>query len=227
LAVPGHGVGLLRLTHSHVQFTSQGVREGLVAAGLLAIPWVLAGAMGSPLDALLSTLQGLSFGEARAYVCCGFLLPGIWTPARGSPREIILGGMASSVAILIMASQLGSTRHGRALELQLPVMGFLLAAVAYSAQNDEQPHASGLLVALLLMGLTAATVLALTDPLAAFRMLEEGAGQPLWPHHGVSRLPSRQDTCATSSRWPKRCKSPREPPAIVSDVGLAGDGESH
>lgn len=129
----------------------------LAAAALVALPWLLRGALGSVEETLLSILLGLAFGTAAALLLCTFWLPGLALDSRGRGSDILTGGLAAGAALVCMASGLSLNGFQLALMVALPGMGFGAVALAYA------PGGYGWRAPALLLGVSAAAALAFTD----------------------------------------------------------------
>ncbi|MBI3763735.1 MAG: hypothetical protein HY260_17970, partial [Chloroflexi bacterium] len=79
----------------------------LALAPIVALPWLAYGALGSPLDAVLDLLAGLSLGLFAGLLIGLFLLQPITEQSAGPGRDVAFGGFAAGVALLILGSGFG------------------------------------------------------------------------------------------------------------------------
>ena len=130
---------------------------GLAGAGLFALPWVLRGALGSPLDVVLAVLLGLVFGVAVALLLQRLWLPSLEHDSRGRSADIFTGGLVAGAALVIMASGLSLNGLQLVLMVALPALGWLAVVLS----TTWLPSA-------ILVGGATATILAFIDvsPLA-------------------------------------------------------------
>jgi len=129
----------------------------LAGAAVVAMPWLLRGAAGSPLDVLLSLLLGLGFGAAAALAMQRTWFATLAFHTRGRGADLVTGGITAGMALLILASALSFNGGQIMFMLALPALGWLAVALAYAGDGyDWRPAA-------LFTGLSAAAMLALTD----------------------------------------------------------------
>ncbi len=126
-------------------------------AGLVALLWILRGALGSPADILLALLLGLAFGAAVALLLHRTWFPSLRTDTRGRGADLFTGGIVAGAATLIMASGLSHNGAQLLLMLALPGLGWLAVALTYApGGHDWRPAFS-------LLGLSTAAILLFTD----------------------------------------------------------------
>jgi len=92
---------------------------------LAAIPWILAGALGSILDIILALVDSLLFGYCASLVLTQQFFLKIFSE-RNVPvkfREILGWGSISMVALLVMVSGVAQNGNQLALSLSVPVVG--------------------------------------------------------------------------------------------------------
>ena len=132
----------------------------LAGAGLFALPWIWRGALGSPLDLVLSLLLGLAFGAAVALLLRSLWLPRLDHDSHGRGADLLTGGLAVGAALVIMASGLSLNGMQLLLMAALPALGWFAVALAALSAAWLPP--------ILFLGLAAGAVLAFVDvsPLA-------------------------------------------------------------
>ncbi|MCB8944276.1 MAG: S8 family serine peptidase [Ardenticatenaceae bacterium] len=121
---------------------------------LVSLPWFLQGALGSLLDTVLTLILGLMFGVVVGLVNGRSWLPTLPQHSQGSGWDITLGGFVMGTAVLILASALSFNGTQILLIIALPALAWVMAALAIKGNSLS----SGLLI-----GLTAAIILAFTD----------------------------------------------------------------
>ncbi len=152
--------------------STHSAQVALLVAALFGLPWVLIGALGSPIDTILGILSGLAFGVVSAvwlaYLVQGFKVPG-YTPL----RNMLFAGFSAGTALLISGSAVGYPFGGMQLLLVLcmPPLGWILmyliqqsAATAIKEERRWKYSFQQLLPAALLAGLAAAFPLTFIDP---------------------------------------------------------------
>jgi subtilisin family serine protease len=151
------GLRLALRSRPNAESTGGGVGLALAGAGLFALPWVLRGALGSPLDILLALLLGLAFGVAVVLLLLRLWLPSLEQDSRGRNSDIFTGGLAAGAALVIMASGLGLNGLQLILMVALPALGWLAVALSRTWLPPT-----------LLLGLATSIILAFVDasPLA-------------------------------------------------------------
>jgi subtilisin family serine protease len=114
---------------------------------ILAGPWLIIGALGSVPETLLTALVGASVGLLAGVLLSGFLLVPLATQSGGPGWDVLLGGWAAGVALLVLGGSVGV--NGTALLVMLPLaaLGWLIAALSRLAARQEggpwQPLALG------------------------------------------------------------------------------------
>ncbi|MBE7531102.1 MAG: S8 family serine peptidase [Chloroflexi bacterium] len=124
-------------------------------AVFISLPWFAWGALGSPLDTLLSLGLGLAWGGVAALVG-GPWLRSLAEDSRGLGWDMLTGGVALGTAVLILASGLSFNGAQLILMTALPALGGVLMGLV--AADDRQPRVIGWLA-----GLCAAFILMFTD----------------------------------------------------------------
>jgi len=133
---------------------------GLAAAALAAIPWLLYGALGSPLDTLLAVAAGAGVGLVAALLLTRWLLPALRADGVTPAAAVGIGGLALGAALLIMAAGAGFEAANLLLIAALPPLGVGAAALAWPFAGAGR---AALAPAALVGGVAAAT-LAFFDP---------------------------------------------------------------
>ena len=142
---------------SHGKALAAAWPAALGAAAIASMAWLRAGAAGSPLDVLLALLLGAAFGAAFALVMQRAWFATLRSHTRGRGADLMTGGVAAGMALLIMASALSFNGAQLMFMLALPALGWLAVALAYAGDGyDWRPPA-------LFIGLGAFAMLALTD----------------------------------------------------------------
>ncbi len=153
----------------------------LLGAALIAVPWTLWGALGSPLDILLDLLSGLGFGLAAAILLDRFLFRPYLAHLAAQGQDFTFGhrlalALAADAALSIIAAGTGFPYGGMQLALIL-----VWGATGWLTVRLRRPLA---LAALL--GLTAAIPLAFIDPDELILVIGYGAGEVLsWALRGT------------------------------------------
>ncbi|HMA38344.1 MAG TPA: S8 family serine peptidase [Chloroflexia bacterium] len=164
IAVGVLGAALLRWARRRRAGAIGGRAPGTALAGalaaLLAIPWLLTGALGSWLDTALTLAAGLSLGLLAAGLIATYLLPGLAAYPISPGRDIGFGGLVIGLLLLILAAGAGPAGSHVLLLVALPPLGFVVAAIAGLAGGSPR---AGAPVALLIGGCAAAPLL-LFDP---------------------------------------------------------------
>jgi subtilisin family serine protease len=138
-----------------------------LALGLAApviYPWLAVGALGSGLDTVLSITLGLTAGFLAALIIQRTWLAMLAAEPSGQAhpgRDIFIGGLVMGAILMIAASGLSFNGGQLLLMLVLPALGW--AAIIVSAWPKTFSLNPSNLPTALLIGLTAAAVLALTD----------------------------------------------------------------
>ncbi|HEU4424377.1 MAG TPA: peptidase S8, partial [Pilimelia sp.] len=150
-----------------------------IAAGLwVLVPWLWFGAAGGLTETALALLAAAAVG----WFAAGVLDAGFWAPyaaprapaARPSRvRLVLLGGLVSGVALLLLGAGTGAGGPHLAALVILPALGFAAAALRAMAPGTSR----GALLAL--VGLVALGPLALVDP-EEVTLLLIGRDVPFW-----------------------------------------------
>ncbi|HFQ94387.1 MAG TPA: peptidase S8, partial [Anaerolineae bacterium] len=149
----------------------EGARGRLWLAGgtalFVTLPFWAWGALGSLLDIFLALALGLLFGWLAGWVYGRFWLRSLVEDSRGLNWDIAAGGFVAGTAVLIMASALSFNGVQLLLMIVLPALGWAAAALSPSphpsSPHPSSPHPSSPHSLTLLLGLTAAFILMLTD----------------------------------------------------------------
>lgn len=148
-----------------------GLRPGailpaLALAPIVAAPSLAYGALGSPLDAALNLLAGLSLGLFAGILIGLFLIKPLSAHSTGPGRDIAFGGLAAGVALLIIGSGFGFNGSQLLLIITVPPLGFAVAGISHlaGADNDDANADRAWLPIAALVGLTASAPLMFVDP---------------------------------------------------------------
>ncbi|MEN6528856.1 MAG: S8 family serine peptidase [Anaerolineaceae bacterium] len=123
----------------------------LLAGAGLTTPWLLWGALGSPLETLTVLVLGAVFGVFVVQSIFPFYLEKTQLPAEKITRgQFLLDGFTIAVFLLILVTCLSQNGSQLLLCLTLPVSGWLLAGLAASGarRNDHGRLAVGFISAL-------------------------------------------------------------------------------
>ncbi len=151
-------IGLARWQKRSLGWGGAGVWLALGLTGVLAAPWLAWGALGSLTDSVLNLLAALSLGLFSALLLNGFLFGPLAQNSSGAWRDIVRGGLAATVTLVILGSGFGFNGSQLLLLAALPLLGVALAGL-------RSRHGEKTLGALaLFIGLAAAAPLMLIDP---------------------------------------------------------------
>ena len=134
----------------------RGVAAALVMAALLALPWVVWGALGSSLDTLLNLLAALLFGLAVAMTLEHTALATLRDDPASRGHRLALAGLAVAAALAVMAAAFGVNGQQLILVILLPGLGWAVARLGL--------RSGGWAAAALLVGLVTAAPLLFFDP---------------------------------------------------------------
>ena len=151
----------------------------LALAPVVALPWPALGALGSPLNAVLNLLAGITFGLFAA----ALLELSLFRPLAGHPsnfgRDTIFGGFAAGTALAVLAGGFGFGGSQLLLMAALPPLGFALVALARPTEPGDAATTHAWLAAAALIGITAAAPLLFFDPKQLNLLLDAG-DIPTW-----------------------------------------------
>jgi hypothetical protein len=102
----------------------------LAAAVVLAVPWVWAGGLGSPLETALAVAAALGAGLLAAAILHRTLVPLAASWRLAPVPQVVAGGAAAGVVLAALASAAGPPGTNLALLVTVPPTGFLVAALA-------------------------------------------------------------------------------------------------
>ena len=116
----------------------RGIGLAILAGAILAYPWVLWGALGSPVDILLQISVAFLFGIAAALTLeYGLFRTTQSGQVKYSLRNILFDGLVSTLTLLIMLSALGQGGDQTILLIGIPLLGFGLPLLSrYGAAHD-------------------------------------------------------------------------------------------
>jgi hypothetical protein len=182
----------------------------LFAAGLMALPWVLVGALGSVALTLLTLIDGLLFGAIAARILEGVLFQPIAQAERRPGQAFLFTGVTGMVALLIMVVGLQTSGLQWYLLLPIPLLSFSAYAMFLTRQPApdvnavengsvapliDQPGSRDWLANTLMIGVSAAAALAFVDAKELSIVVGSGAGEILqwvgyaaWASLGISLL---------------------------------------
>lgn len=120
----------------------------------LAYPWVLWGALGSPVDVLLSLLVSLAFGALAATLLRDNLFFGQKSPTPTYKfRHFLFDGFIASITLLILAAGLGQNGNQWLLALGVVGLGWAAAAINLYGRDIEAGSAFAAITSFLGLGL--------------------------------------------------------------------------
>ncbi len=105
-----------------------GVGLALAGGAVLLLPWVIWGALGSPLDLLLNVLLAGGMGASVAAIWRATWLPAMRHDPRRPRRDRLTGGLVLAITLLIMASALSLNGVQLLLMLLLPAAAWAIVA---------------------------------------------------------------------------------------------------
>jgi hypothetical protein len=187
-----------------------GLPFALFAAGLMALPWVVVGALGSPALTLLTLIDGLLFGAIAARILETALFQPIARAEIRPGQAFLFAGVTGMVALFIMDIGLQTSGLQWYLLLPIPVLSFSAYAIFLSRQpapmasaTDSGPVAPAIeppggrdwLASALMIGMSATAALAFVDAKELSIVVGSGAGEILqwvgdaaWASLGISLL---------------------------------------
>lgn len=169
------GLGIwLRRTGALSSAGSGSLFAALFWALVLAVPWVLWGALGSPLDTLLNLLVGLLTGVAASWVLHGILLGSDEAGTLGNRGRMLNTGLVFMVTLAILATGIGL--NGTQWMLVIVLMPLAWAAVGLARFGRREARSTWPAAALLL-GLTAAWPQIFIDPDEMALVVSIGPGE--------------------------------------------------
>lgn len=160
---------------------NQGGGHGLawMAVGICLLPWVLWGALGSPLDTLLGLLQGLLFGLVAAMVLrAGIFRYYLLVDEEDKDRTFWLDGWVSFLSILILVTGMAQNGTQWLLAMLLPIAGLGAVVLArYSRQLGVTFNGPAVTV---FLGLLTAWPLTWFDPDELFLIISQSSGEVMY-----------------------------------------------
>ncbi len=138
---------------------------GALAGGLavlISLPFIVWGALGSPLDTLLALIVGLLFGIVAGLVIGNHWLHELKYSSQGAGWDILTGGFVVGTTLLIMSSGLSLNGVQIVLMLALPALGWVTMGIVLTGRSPEHAAANSLALGLL-AGLSAAFILMYID----------------------------------------------------------------
>lgn len=145
------------------QMDWRGMAPAAIIGLLLGVPWLLWGALGSPLDTLLNLAVGLLFGVSASWTLWGGLLVGTQRPDREYRlADVLIDGLGMALALAIMVTGFGQTSMQWVLLYCLPVLGWTVAILGQVGK--EGARGMNWAPVALLLGLAAAWPLMMVDP---------------------------------------------------------------
>ena len=179
LACLATGLWLARRRGYRLQQDRRAALPALALAAVVALPWPLLGALGSPLNAILNLLAGLAFGAFAAALLVVFLFRPLGTHPTSVGRDTLFGGFGAGTALAVLAGGFGFAGNQLLLMAALPPLGFALAAMARPTEPDAGGPSQAWLPAAVLIGVATAAPLLFFDPNQLNVVLDAG-DIPTW-----------------------------------------------
>jgi hypothetical protein len=154
----------LRRQGAEVAPRQAGLSPALAVVPIAALPWVLLGALGSPLDTLLNVLAGLSLGVYSGLKLEGFLFRPLAQHSLSSSERAVLGGVGAAVALAILGGGFGFGGSQLLLLAALPPLGFGAAALGLRSARPGTPSLRAWTPLAAIVGIAATAPLAFYDP---------------------------------------------------------------
>jgi subtilisin family serine protease len=151
---------------------SQRVRPGgglaaLALAPVAALPFLMWGALGSPLDTVLNLLAGLALGLFAGLLFDRWLFAPLADEGAAAPvsqgLRLALAAWGAVVALMILGGGYGFGGTQRLLLIALPPLGLAVGAIGLSLRRGASPQSAWLFTTML-VGLVAGAALAFVDP---------------------------------------------------------------
>ena len=196
----------------------------LLIATLASYPWLLWGALGSPLDTILNFIAALLFGLLAGLILARFLLGPLLRTAGDTKSDILLGGLVGIPLLVEMTSAYGY--GGQQLILLIVVPSFGLAAAAVY-RFSSRPGRGGAIPLAILVGLVVAAPVMLLDPDELTLILAVGGRDLLqWAFYAavVSALVGWLSALVLILLWPKALKLYRSPALTAMALGCLAVG---
>ncbi|MDR3576301.1 MAG: S8 family serine peptidase [Anaerolineaceae bacterium] len=130
------------LPQQRSQSAFRGIGLVILAGAVLALPWVLWGALGSPLDILLQVIVAFLFGIAAALTLqYGLFRVTQSGEASYSLKNILFDGLVAAITLMVMLSALAQGGDQPVLFIAIPLLGFGLPLLSrYGAAADNRSN---------------------------------------------------------------------------------------
>ncbi len=202
----------------------------LALAPLVALPFIVWGALGSLLDTALNLALGLSLGLIVALLLDGLVLRAFAAAPAGRAADVGLAALAAVVLLVILLNGFGLAGAQGLLYIVLPPVGLAAAALGVMARRARAPRSAAPALTVL-VGLVAAAPLAFIDPdelvaaLGSHDILE-WAQRAAWLIFGLGLLIGLAVLLwAALAPDPAAAEAtPRRPSAAGTALGLGGLG---
>ena len=133
----------------------------ILLGAVICVPWVLWGALGSVVDALLEILVGVFFAwMSVSFIFRQYLEPTQHPEGEFRFRDVLFDGFVVAIFLLTTVTALSANGSQQMLLVTVPIAGWLVAVVSLTARN-KQGH--GRLSAAILLGLLFALPLLFFD----------------------------------------------------------------
>jgi hypothetical protein len=136
----------------------------LAIAPALALPWVLLGALGSPIDTLLNILAGLSLGVFAGLLLEAHLFRELSEHSASGAQALVLGAVGGAVALAILGGGFGFGGSQLLLLAALTPLGLGAAGLGLRDASPGTPALRAWAPIAVLVGVAAAAPLAFYDP---------------------------------------------------------------
>jgi len=147
-------------------------------AAPFAYPWLVWGALGSPLDIVLGLVWSAFFGMLAATIVARFWLGSLPRDSRGLGWDILTGGLVIGGALFIMGSGAGFNGSHVLLLLYFPALGWLAMGLSL-LESGGRPAGNWLALAVFI-GLVAAFPVLFLDPDVVYFPFVTAGGEMLF-----------------------------------------------
>jgi subtilisin family serine protease len=160
---------------SPLQQKSSLILRALAIGALNCVPWLLWGALGSPMDTLLNFLAAGVMGFAAAAILCKLLWADFARYPGTKNRDILLGGAAANLILLILATSAAQNNLNLLLAVVLPSIAW--GSAAFAARADAEQRSKLTLPIGIIFTLVAAFPMMLIDPDELAMTITMGTGE--------------------------------------------------
>lgn len=169
------GIWFLNGRTAILQGTSSATIALAFALGiLLAIPWLVLGALGSFGDVIVGLLTAFAFALAAILLVKRYWLRDLLAPARGTGRSITFGGAVIGALLLILGSVIGISGTQFFVIAGLSALGWLLMVLASLKSEESAPWNDAAFLMLTALGVAAPLLLLDSEAAVLQASLAEG-----------------------------------------------------